>query len=165
MNISAHTAGNGSDAATPCREPCVFILRPALRTLGVALCAGLLAAAAGCSPDDPLTDEQLGQAVSTDCSALTYQSFGAAFFARYCLGCHNEQISGDIDRTDAPNGINFNRLDGIRAFKNRIRLRAGVQGDMPPRLLPVPRPSVEDRQKLIEWIDCGAPAEADLATP
>lgn len=121
--------------------------------------------ASGCSPDNPLSPEALEQAAQKKCGELTYQNFGADFFARYCLACHNEQLVGDLDRSDAPTGINFNKLDGVRQFQRRIRLRAGEQGDMPPRLLPVPRPTEEERIQLLRWIDCGSPSEADLATP
>lgn len=127
-----------------------------------ALAAALLASAfaAGCSPDNPLPAELLpdpARGVAPDCGELTYQNFGAEFFANYCLRCHNEMLIGDIARTDAPTGINFNTLDGVRRFQSRIRLRAGVQGDMPPTIAPVPRPSEVERVRLIQWIDCGMP--------
>lgn len=128
--------------------------------LSSVLCAPLLLQWGGCSPDNPLPPELLEEAESAGCGELSYQSFGADFFASYCLRCHNEQLVGDQNRTDAPTGINYNSLSDIRVFQNRIRLRAGVQGDMPPRLLPVPRPSEAERQMLIEWIDCGLPADA-----
>jgi uncharacterized membrane protein len=111
-----------------------------------------------CSPDDPLPEEFLPGTDQSDCGAITYRNFAADFFARYCLSCHNEQLVGDLARTDAPTGIDFNRLDGIRAFQRRIRLRTGIQGDMPPILLRVPRPSDAERVRLIQWLDCGAPA-------
>lgn len=111
----------------------------------------------GCTPDNPLSLEQLDSAAGAPCGELTYENFAADFFWNYCLPCHNEQLIGDIDRTDAPNGINFNSLDGIREFQKRIRLRAAVQGDMPPALLPVDKPSEEERQELLRWLDCGAP--------
>jgi len=117
----------------------------------------------GCSPDAPLSKEELAAAEAGECGELTYQNFGARFFAQYCLSCHNEQLSTDLARSDAPLGIDFNRLDGIRRYLSRIRLRAGELGDMPPRLLPVAQPSPEERILLIQWLDCGAPNEADLA--
>lgn len=111
----------------------------------------------GCSPDNPLPDSVLENHEKPACGDVTYENFGADFFHNYCLRCHNAELTTDIERTDAPTGINYNTLDGIRQFQTRIRLRAGVQGDMPPLLLPVPRPSEEERLKLIDWIDCGAP--------
>ena len=111
----------------------------------------------GCSPDVPLTADIADAAKAAPCSETTYVNFAAAFFHDYCLPCHNDMLTSDLDRTDAPTGINFNTLDGIRAFQRRIRLRAGEQGDMPPTLLPVARPSDEERARLIRWIDCGTP--------
>lgn len=127
--------------------------------LALALICGV-----GCSPDNPLVADNSDSSAALDapgplCGEVTYQNFAADFFAEYCLRCHNAQLEGDLNRTDAPTGINFNTLAGVRAFQTRIRLRAGVQGDMPPRLLPVPRPSDVERQRLIDWIDCGAPAD------
>lgn len=122
--------------------------------------AGLCTYVAGCSPDSPLPAELLADADRNspdDCGDVTYQNFGADFFASYCLRCHNEMLVGDVARTDAPTGINLNTLDGVRRFQSRIRLRAGVQGDMPPRIAPVPRPSEAERVQLIQWIDCGMP--------
>jgi uncharacterized membrane protein len=110
-----------------------------------------------CTPDQPLADDLLAAARESPCGDSTYRNFAAEFFGRYCLGCHNSQLSGDMSRLDAPTGINFNTLSDVRAFQNRIRLRAGVQGDMPPALLPVDQPSDEERLQLIRWIDCGAP--------
>lgn len=132
---------------------------------GAALLAGVpLAILPAClSPDSPLGPELLEQARAAPCGELTYQNFAADFFARYCLACHNDQLVGDAQRTDAPTGINYNRLDQIRLFAQRIRLRAGVQGDMPPRLLAVPQPTDEERLMLIQWIDCGTPSAQDLA--
>lgn len=126
--------------------------------LGAPLLAAYLVS--GCSPDNPLAADLFadpGREVAADCGDTTYQSFGADFFARYCLRCHNEMLVGDIARTDAPTGINFNTLDDVRRFQSRIRLRAGVQGDMPPTIAPVPRPSEAERVELIQWIDCGMP--------
>src|SRR5262245_33137965 len=136
-------------------------LRGSIRcvVLLAAIACGTLSAAAlqGCSPDAPMPDALYQSAEVAPCGDLTYENFGAKFFPDYCLRCHNEQLVGDIARTDAPTGINYNTLDDIRAFQRRIRLRAGEQGDMPPRLLPVPAPSDEERIKLMRWIDCGTP--------
>jgi uncharacterized membrane protein len=133
--------------------------------VSAALTAGLAAGlgVAACSPDFPLPPEALTAARERDCNSLTYENFGADFMARYCLPCHNETLTDDLARSDAPTAINFNTLFGIREFQKRIRLRAGEQGDMPPRLLFwIEHPSEEERINLIRWLDCGAPAQADL---
>ncbi len=124
--------------------------------------AALGLAAAGCSPDMPLPDQVLADdADETDCDELTYENFGQAFFQSYCLRCHSVTNVGDVARNDAPVGINYDTLDGVREFTTRIRLRAGELGDMPPLLVPVPRPSEEERLQLIRWIDCDTPSETD----
>ena len=101
------------------------------------------------------------RSAETDCDELTYENFGQAFFQSYCLRCHSVTNVGDIARNDAPVGINYDTLEGVREFATRIRLRAGELGDMPPLLVPVPRPPEEERLKLIRWIDCDTPSETD----
>ena len=136
-----------------------LLLRIAIPLL---LCGALwFSTAGGCSPDFPLAAELVPQPGQSPCGPFTYENFGADFFYRYCLVCHHEDNVGDAARWDAPTGINFNRLSGIRQFLPRIRLRAGVQGDMPPHRLPVPQPTAEERIRLIEWLDCGAPGAAE----
>ncbi|RMF74966.1 MAG: cytochrome c [Planctomycetota bacterium] len=132
--------------------------------VGVASLGGICVVAC-LSPDVPLSEEQLAAVETLDCNELTYENFGRPFFEAYCLRCHNQDLKSDFERTDAPQGINFNTLESARPFMQRIRLRAGVQGDMPPQLLVVPHPSDEQRQRLIRWIDCGMPSAADGETP
>ncbi len=116
----------------------------------------------GClSPDCPLPENVIPIPGAVPCGELTYENFGASFFTAYCLRCHSEANVGDFARRDAPTGINYDTLDGIRDFRERIRMRAGIQGDMPPLLLPTPRPSQNGRIHLLQWIDCGLPSQAD----
>jgi uncharacterized membrane protein len=125
------------------------------------LVAGVGAMLAGCpimlSPDDPLDPATLAALEEADCDTvtLTYDNFAKDFCARYCLSCHSVNLVGDAARTDAPAGIDFDTIEGIRSFATRIRLRAGELGDMPPRILGGDLPSHEDRIKLIQWLDCG----------
>jgi uncharacterized membrane protein len=109
----------------------------------------------------PLPDQVLNDPNAADCGADTWENFGRQFFQTYCLRCHSETLTTDLERTDAPAGINFNELEVMREFASRIRLRAGQLGDMPPTLLPGPRPSEDERLRLIQWIDCGTPSETD----
>lgn len=133
------------------------VARKCLAGFSVLAAAAIAGVASGCSPDQPLPDERLASVRAAPCDDVTYQGFAAEFFVRYCLPCHNAHLEGDLARLDAPTGINFNTLSDVRAFQGRIRLRAGVQGDMPPRWLPLPRPTDEERLLLIRWIDCGTP--------
>lgn len=125
----------------------------------------LVSIAGGClSPNNPLPDALLPDGGSTNCDELTWENFARQFFADYCLLCHSETLVSDLARYDAPVGINYDTIEGVREFRKRIRLRAGELGDMPPRLLPVPRPSEEERVRLIQWIDCGTLTDADVAS-
>jgi uncharacterized membrane protein len=116
----------------------------------------------GCSPDDPLDFPTNPD--NTDCNVVqtTYEGFGKGFFQQYCLRCHSVTLENDLQRLDAPLGINFDTLEMARVFDHRIRLRAGVLGDMPPRLLFGPTPSDEERITLLQWIDCGMQSETEL---
>lgn len=135
-----------------------------------ALVAGCLAAFAasggalqGClSPDNPLSDDALGGVGTAKCGEITYENFARAFCATYCLRCHSSTVTGDAARLDAPPGIDFDSMDGILEFSKRIRLRAGELGDMPPRIVGGPVPTEEERIKLMQWIDCGLPTDADV---
>jgi uncharacterized membrane protein len=131
-----------------------------------ALSAGVLllafAGGGGCqllalSPNDPLDPDLVASLSDTDCGEVdaTYENFAADFFARYCLRCHSETLVGDSARQDAPVGIDFDTRAGAESFASRIRLRAGLDGDMPPRILGGARPTHSERVRLIQWIDCG----------
>lgn len=140
-------------------------IQRALARWGLLAAPLVVLAGYGClSPDDPLDPDILAALADTDCTQVdaTYENFMQAFCAKYCLSCHSETLVGDVARTDAPQDIDFDTLDDIRSFATRIRLRTGELGDMPPRLFVGGAiPTLEERIKLIQWIDCGLPSEAD----
>ncbi len=115
-----------------------------------------------CSPDSPL---ELSTRPLPDCGAAkgSYESFGAAFFQNYCIRCHSVTLESDLERLDAPQGIDFNTLQMAREFSRRIRLRAGELGDMPPQILLGPRPTEAERLQLVDWIDCGMLSDDELS--
>ncbi len=125
------------------------------------IAVGLALAVGACvlSPDDPLDDAQLVMATGVDCATvpLDYDTFGRQFLSNYCLRCHGAARVSDVQRSDAPVGIDFDTLEQAQPFAARIRLRAGELGDMPPALLGGPRPSDAERIELLQWIDCGMP--------
>lgn len=83
---------------------------------------------------------------------LTWQSFGQGFFVANCNRCHS--VPQD-QRQGAPDGIEFNTVDEVRQRKDRIYvLSAGPNDSMPPGPDDPPR---EERDKLAEWLACGAP--------
>lgn len=93
-------------------------------------------------------------------STLTYQNFGQTFMSTYCLRCHNEALTGSA-RQNAPSDVNFNTVEEIRAKTKDIDEQAGASStvtneEMPPN---GEKPTVDERQKLAEWLACGAPAQ------
>ena len=83
---------------------------------------------------------------------VTYETFGAPFVLDWCRGCHSAQLIPSM-RQDAPLSVNFDTLAELRAQAERIRELAGTTARMPPR----GGPSPEERELLVEWIDCGMP--------
>lgn len=83
---------------------------------------------------------------------LTYESFGRGFLDGYCQQCHGAAGPG---RQGAPSGYDFGTAEDARAWRDRIFARAaGENTTMPPG--PDDPPATE-RQKLAEWLACGAP--------
>jgi len=111
------------------------------------LAAALALAASGCTVLE-LADEPCPSGGTT----LTYSNFGQAFFAANCDGCHAQETG---DRRGAPESYAFDTVDEIRRHEERIFARAaGPNDSMPPGPDDPPR---EDRDKLAEWLACGAP--------
>lgn len=91
-------------------------------------------------------------------TTLTYENFGQPFFGAYCLRCHSDQVTGD-DREGAPWDHNFDTQFEALALKDHIDWMSGagpnaVNDQMPPD---DPKPSLEERQQLSEWLACDAP--------
>jgi uncharacterized membrane protein len=90
-----------------------------------------------------------------DCSSLSYDNFGEAFVAEYCLYCHSASLTGAA-RGGATPGQNFDTLADIQTHQARMR-------DLVAReLMPYPPtasrfPTHERRTKFVHWLDCGAP--------
>jgi uncharacterized membrane protein len=56
-------------------------------------------------------------------------------------------------RQNAPADVNFDTLEGVHQFAERIAARAtGPSANMPP----AGGPSAEERALLAEWLACGA---------
>lgn len=91
-------------------------------------------------------------------SALTYESFGKAFFKNYCLHCHSSARTG-AERNNAPADVNFDTLDAIRERKDDIFDMAGDTNTlMPAAGTP---PSAQERHQLGDWLACGARSADD----
>lgn len=114
----------------------------------IVIAAGMFAALAACRPDTPIES----YACPTLGTALTYDSFGRDFMARNCQSCHGQPTR---DRRGAPVSFDFGTLEAVRMHKARIFARAAADNvSMPPG----PNdPSDFEREKLAEWLACGAP--------
>ena len=78
------------------------------------------------------------------CSTLTYASFGQSFMQQYCVSCHG---------TPSTKGIELDTLAKVHQRKAKVKSEVSAMG-MPEK--GAPQPSAAERQKLIQWIDCGA---------
>jgi hypothetical protein len=117
------------------------------------------AAAGGEAPHTHDASTMVGPLTGATCptgSTLTYDNFAKAFFSNYCLRCHSEKVTGAA-RMDAPSDHNFDTLAEIDLLSMHIDEMAGsgpsaTNTTMPPS---DPKPTMEERQKLSEWIVCG----------
>ena len=108
----------------------------------------LLAFASGCKAETSLDEYPCPPARTK----LTYDSFGREFMGRSCQTCHGQAKD---ERKGAPDGFDFGTLEAVRANKSRIFARSAADNvTMPPG--PDDPPAVE-RDKLAEWLACGAP--------
>lgn len=87
-----------------------------------------------------------------DTSYLDYDNFGAPFVINWCRGCHSSAVPLAM-RQKAPRDVNFDTLDQVRTWSEKIAMRAtGTTPNMPP----AGGPSEEERRLLAEWLACGA---------
>jgi hypothetical protein len=95
-------------------------------------------------------------------AADTWDSYAKGFFATYCVGCHNDDNTGDPSR-------DYETLANV--VREKAKIACGVTRSMAdwtmrgcsgaPRagLFPVgagPKPADADRERLLRWIDSGA---------
>jgi cytochrome c5 len=98
-------------------------------------------------------------ATCPDSGAPTAQDFGRAFMESYCLPCHSASVTGTA-RQGAPQDVNFDTLEDVRAFKEVIDSHAAAGPNGTHTLMPPSsrvQPSQDDRIKLGQWLACGAP--------
>jgi uncharacterized membrane protein len=85
-------------------------------------------------------------------TTLTWSDFGEEFFAAHCNGCHGADLG---QRAGAPTTFVFDSRDEVFAHRERIfSTSAGNNDSMPPG---PDDPPLAERQKLAEWLACGAP--------
>ncbi len=93
--------------------------------------------------DDDETGEDAG-----NCAELTYANFGKALIDGKCVGCHAGAAPAG--------GIRLDTLADIRSHTSHIIEHAVELNPpaMPYMQSPLP---LADRDKLEQWLDCGAP--------
>lgn len=95
------------------------------------------------------------EATCPDGSTLTYDNFGKEFMGKYCTRCHSSTKTGDA-RMKAPAGHDFDTYEGIELVADHIDQMAAAgkktNSTMPPG---DPKPTLDERKKLGEWIACG----------
>ncbi len=59
---------------------------------------------------------------------VTWETFGEGFFTTYCQPCHSATTP---NRAGAPEGVDFDTNEQVRAQVDRVRVRVLEQLDMP----------------------------------
>lgn len=98
-----------------------------------------------------LTEPQANPGDPIDGDTLT--TFATPLFQQFCTRCHASTLSGTA-RNGAPVGYDWDVEAAVRAQLPRIRGAVGVLNFMP---LNPPLLSCAQRQRLVRWIDAGAP--------
>lgn len=86
-----------------------------------------------------------------DCTSLTHASAGQPYLLTYCTGCHSTAVTGQW-RRGAPEGTDFETLDGVHAWRERIAERIEA-GTMPPG----GGAPADQTARVLDWLSCGAP--------
>lgn len=126
--------------------------------LGLGLASLGLGLLLACSGEDTLDGHACPTTSSTSSSptasttALTYENFGQDFFDTWCQSCH---AAAQTNRNGAPDDIFFDTRDDIYRLRTQIYAQAaGTNSSMP---IGPHGPPDSDREKLADWLACGAP--------
>jgi hypothetical protein len=107
--------------------------------LALAFVLGLGCAGAGAGTGDPDAGDPDGGSPACNPPQITYANFGMAFLDTYCNRCHGF--------TQQSAQLSASALYGAA-------VSGGASSFMPPV---DPKPSLADRMRLGEWLNCGAP--------
>ena len=136
----------------------------------VAICLLLVAACA--SDPTPTGTTCANPDPTTGTTTLTWENFGQAFMAKYCINCHDSQLTIN-ERNGAPLFHDFDSLEGVLEVpdhideqagwgpkaENNFMPGAGTNGRCPSTLggsldEACPEPTGEERTNLSLWIAC-----------
>ncbi len=92
------------------------------------------------NPGDPIDGDTFATAI-------------APIFQSRCTRCHSTTLSGAA-RNGAPLGFNWDDEASVRQHLAEIRNAIGVLNFMPPS---DPRPTCDERRRVVRWIDADAP--------
>ena len=88
-------------------------------------------AGAGDGADSADTGGEGGDGPPVDCgdpTGLSWDAFGSGFFRTYCTACHS---STTPDRHGAPDGVDLDSEEAVRALAPRVRARTLEDQTMP----------------------------------
>ena len=123
--------------------------RPELLALVPALVCALIVGALSSGCKETTLEDRVCPPEGT---TLSYENFGKPFLDANCQRCHGEPSEG---RNGAPSGYDFGSVEDVRTYKSRIFSRAAADNTTMP---PGPDdPPIEERERLAEWLACGAP--------
>lgn len=128
-----------------------------VRLVGCCAKVALGLALMSCSSDPELKTLSDGS-TGAECpegANLTYESFGAPFFASYCTRCHSSAHVGAA-RHGAPEGYDWDDLAGIRVHAIQIDAVAASGPRISNMSMPPsdPLPTLGERARLGQWLAC-----------
>ena len=85
--------------------------------------------------------------------AVTWESFAEGFVLNFCRGCHSALLDG-ADRFGAPPGVNFNTLEDVIGYRDRILARATSEA---PTMPPGGGPQRHEIERFRVWLECQTP--------
>jgi hypothetical protein len=138
-----------------------------MRLLAVLICM------AACSPGPTPTGTTCPDPDPiTGTTTLTWDNFGKAFMAKYCINCHDSQLTLN-QRNGAPLFHDFDSLIGVVEVPDHIDQQAGSGPKAHNTFMPgggtnyrcpsmlggpldeaCPEPTDEERQNLSQWLAC-----------
>jgi len=89
---------------------------------------------------------------------LTYENFGEAMMLEYCSTCHSRSRYED-ERAGAPIAIQLDSAQDMATWRTRMIETLKVDAELP--MPPSEHIVAADKQMLLEWLECGAPAESN----